>query len=121
FGQRLVLRMTVADDYAMLGVPGNVLDGDSAPGRGLVGKDEVQIATVGGAGTPLQASRIDELCSIVAERYAEPQGAPATAVPAMPGRVPAHLAPAPGRDDVCVGVEDGYVSAVTLSLLEAPL
>ncbi|WP_156252761.1 FtsK/SpoIIIE domain-containing protein [Pseudactinotalea terrae] len=121
FGQRMVLRMTVADDYAMLGVPGNVLDGDSAPGRGLVGKDEVQIATVGGAGTPLQAERLDELCAIVADRYAEPLGAPATAVPAMPSRVPAHLAPAPARDDVCLGVEDGYVSAVTLSLLEAPL
>src|SRR5690606_3772098 len=60
FGQRLVLRMTVPDDYAMLGVPA-VLDGDTVPGRGLVGKDEVQVATVGGAGTPLQAQRLDEL------------------------------------------------------------
>ena len=121
FGQRLVLRMTVADDYAMLGVPANVLDGDSVPGRGLIGKDEVQVATVGGAGTPLQAERLDALCELVAERYAEPHGAPSTPVPAMPGRVPQHLAPAPQRDDVCLGVEDGYVSAVTLSLLEAPL
>lgn len=121
FGQRLVLRMTVADDYAMLGVSSNVLDGDSAPGRGLVGKDEVQIATVGGAGTPLQAERLDQLCEQVANRYAEPHGAPSTPVPAMPVRVPQHLAPAPEHDDVCLGVEDGYVSAVTLSLLEAPL
>lgn len=118
FGQRLVLRMTVADDYTMLGVPANVLDGDSAPGRGLVGKDEVQIATVGGAGTPVQAQRLDELCEVVAARYAEAEAAP---VPQMPGRVPQHLAPAPERDDICIGVEDGYVSAVTVSLLEGPL
>ncbi|WP_460978946.1 FtsK/SpoIIIE domain-containing protein, partial [Pseudactinotalea suaedae] len=121
FGQRLVLRMTVADDYTMLGVPGDVLDGDSAPGRGLVGKDEVQVATVGGAGTPLQTERLAALCEVVAARYEAPVGAPATPVPGMPGRVPQHLAPAPTRDDVCLGVEDGYVSAVTLSLLEAPL
>lgn len=116
FGQRLVLRMTVPDDYAMLGVPA-VLDGDTVPGRGLVGKDEVQVATVGGAGTPLQAQRLDELCAVVADRYGEP----VAPVPAMPTRVPQHLAPAPERDDVCVGVEDGYVGAVTLSLLDGPL
>lgn len=118
FGQRLVLRMTVPDDYVMLGVPGNVLDGDSVPGRGLVGKDEVQVATVGGAGTPLQAQRLDELCDVVADRYAE--GA-AAAVPAMPSLVPQHLVPAPEHDDVCLGVEDSFVGAVTTSLLQGPL
>ena len=37
FAQRLVLRMTVDDDYAMLGAPVGVVDRDSAPGRGLHG------------------------------------------------------------------------------------
>lgn len=118
FGQRLVLRMTVPDDYVMLGVPGDVLDGDSPAGRGLVGKDEVQIATVGGAGTPLQARRLDELGGVVGVRYADAAVSP---VPSMPTRVPQHLLPQPTADDVCLGVEEAYVSAVTLSLREGPL
>ena len=38
FGRRIVLRMTTNDDYLMLGVPGNVLDADTLPGAGLLGK-----------------------------------------------------------------------------------
>ncbi|OJX97419.1 MAG: cell division protein FtsX [Micrococcales bacterium 73-15] len=118
FGQRLVLRMTVPDDYVMLGVPGVVLDGDSPAGRGLVGRDEVQVATVGGAGTPVQAERLDALCAAVGERYTDGAALP---VPAMPTLVPQHLVPAPEDDAVCVGVEAEYVGAVTLALREAPL
>ena len=38
FGARMVLRMTTADDYLMLGVPSKVLDLDSPPGAGLLGR-----------------------------------------------------------------------------------
>ena len=118
FGQRLVLRMTVVDDYAMLGVPGDVLDADSAPGRGLAGKDEVQVATVGAPGTPAQAARLDALAAVVADRYDQ---APRVPVPAMPTLLPQHLLPAPTADDVVLAVEENLVSGVGLPLLGGPL
>ena len=45
---RLVLRMAHADDYGFLGVAGDVLSKDSAPGRGLLNGAEVQCAVLGG-------------------------------------------------------------------------
>ncbi|WP_154792656.1 FtsK/SpoIIIE domain-containing protein [Occultella kanbiaonis] len=118
FGQRLVMRMTVTDDYAMLGVPAGVLDGESPAGRALSGKDEVQIATLGGAGTPLQAERLDELMAVVADRYA---GEPPAAVPVLPTRLPQHLLPAPTADELCLGAEESFVAPVNLALRAAPL
>ncbi|HLS49362.1 MAG TPA: FtsK/SpoIIIE domain-containing protein [Actinomycetaceae bacterium] len=118
FGQRLVLRMSVADDYAMLGVPGDVLDADSPAGRGLVGSDEVQIATVGGAGTPAQSERLAALATAVADVYAEQPRVP---VPAFHTHLPQHLLPAPQRDEMVIGVEEDLVAPVSLALTEAPL
>ena len=45
--RRVVLRMAVADDYAMLGVPIDVLDAASPPGRGIDGELEIQVAILG--------------------------------------------------------------------------
>lgn len=118
FGERLVLRMTTSDDYQMLGVPDGVLDVDSAPGRALLGRHEVQVATVGDAGTPAQAARVADLAERSAERYA---AAPAVVVPAMPTRLPAGRLPAPVADEVCLGVDAEFASAVTLRLTDAPL
>lgn len=117
FGQRLVMRMTIPDDYMMLGVPGGVLDADSPAGRALLGKHEVQVATIGGAGTPVQGERIAAVAAQVAERY--PDGA--TSVPGMPDRLPQTALPVPVRDEVTVGVEEDMVAPVTLALLEAPV
>ncbi|GMA30758.1 hypothetical protein [Litorihabitans aurantiacus] len=117
FGQRLVMRMTIPDDYMMLGVPAGVLDADSPAGRALLGKHEVQVATIGGAGTPLQAERLAAIAAQVAGRY--PDGA--TTVPAMPGRLPQEAAPQPVRDEVTVGVEEDMVAPVTLALLDGPV
>ncbi len=117
FGQRVVLRMSVADDYMMLGVPGDVLDGDSAPGRGLIGSDEVQIGTIGGAGTPDQAQRLDDLMQVVAGDY---DGAKAGTVPIMPTRLPQDILPTPSADQIYLGVEDGFVAPVTLTLADGP-
>lgn len=117
FGQRLVMRMTVPDDYMMLGVPGSVLDADSPAGRALLGSREVQVATIGGAGTPLQGERLDAVAVQIAERY--PVGA--TSVPVMPDRLPQSVLPAPVRDEVSVGVEEDMVAPVTLALLEGPV
>ena len=39
-------------------MPSGVLDADSAPGAGLIGKRRIQVMTTGGVGTPVQADRI---------------------------------------------------------------
>src|SRR5690606_12400342 len=96
----------------------DVLDADSAPGRGLAGRDEVQVATVGAPGTPAQAQRLDAIAAAVAEQYTD---APRVPVPAMPTLLPQELLPAPTGDDVVVGVEENLVSGVGLPLLSGPL
>ncbi|GIG40084.1 FtsK/SpoIIIE domain-containing protein [Cellulomonas phragmiteti] len=118
FGQRLVLRMTSVDDYQVLGVPQSVLDDRTPPGRGLLGRTEVQVATVGGAGTPRQGALLRDVAAREAARYASQ---PPVTVPAMPTRVPVDLVPAPERDDVCVGVDGDLAAGVVLPLLPAPL
>jgi S-DNA-T family DNA segregation ATPase FtsK/SpoIIIE len=45
---RVVLRMAHADDYAFLGVAGDVLTAASPPGRGLLNGAEIQCAIFGG-------------------------------------------------------------------------
>jgi S-DNA-T family DNA segregation ATPase FtsK/SpoIIIE len=47
--RRLVLRLASAEDYAMLGVPGDVLDLSTPPGRGLLDGAEIQVAVLGGS------------------------------------------------------------------------
>ncbi|WP_046527858.1 FtsK/SpoIIIE domain-containing protein [Cellulomonas sp. FA1] len=118
FGQRLVLRMTSVDDYQVLGVPQTVLDDRTPPGRSLLGRTEVQVATVGGAGTPRQAALLRDVAAREGARYA---AQPPVAVPAMPTRVPVDLVPAPQRDDVCLGVDGDLATGVVLPLLPAPL
>lgn len=118
FGQRLVLRMASVDDYQVLGVPQTVLDDRAPAGRGLLGRTEVQLATVGGAGGARQAELLRAVAARETERYA-PQ--PPVTVPAMPTRVPVDLVPAPERDDVCVGVDADLATGVVLPLLPAPL
>ncbi|MBO1750791.1 FHA domain-containing protein [Actinotalea sp. BY-33] len=118
FGQRIVLRMTSVDDYQVLGVAPNVLDDRSPAGRGLLGRSEVQVATVGGAGTPDQARLLREIADTERGRYA---AQPPVAIPPMPTRVPADLVPAPERDEVCLGVDADLAAGVMLPLLAGPL
>lgn len=44
---RVVLRMADANDYAMMGLPTDVLTAGSPPGRGLLGGREIQVAVLG--------------------------------------------------------------------------
>lgn len=129
FGERLVLRMTAEDDYGLLGVPSKILSGDSPPGRGLVGKDELQIATVAGPGAdgPAPARWLAQLAGLVSgsgrdqDEGRSPAARSPVAVPAMPTRVPEQVLPAPRRDRVAIGVEAEFVSVTEVSLTAAPL
>ncbi|WP_029145965.1 FtsK/SpoIIIE domain-containing protein [Microbacterium luticocti] len=118
FGGRVVLRMSVADDYGMLGVATGVLDADSPAGRGLVGHHEVHVATLGGAGTPQQAEHLDELMAHLPGRYDEVSPTP---VPVMPTRLPQRLLPRPARDELVVGVEEDVVAPVSLRMCDGPV
>ncbi|MEO9325567.1 FtsK/SpoIIIE domain-containing protein [Nocardioides sp. C4-1] len=118
FGRRLILRMTTGDDYLMLGVPGNVLDSDSAPGAGLLGKRSVQVATTGGAGTPVQAERIEVVNRLLAPRT---QGRVAAPVPPMPARLDQAALPAPRRSVAAVAVDADAVAVLEVDLLAGPV
>ncbi len=55
---KVVQRMS-ADDCLTLGVPSDVFDAETPPGRGLIGKNEVQFAVLGGSADPtVQAAAI---------------------------------------------------------------
>ena len=55
--RRVVLRMAHHDDYAFLGVAGDVLDRSSPPGRGLLNNAEIQCAVLGGTSEVATQSR----------------------------------------------------------------
>lgn len=44
---RVVLRMADANEYSLMGAPGDVLGPSSPPGRAVLGEDEVQVAILG--------------------------------------------------------------------------
>lgn len=118
FGRRIVLRMTTADDYLMLGVPSQVLDADSAPGAGLLGKRSVQIHTTGGAGTPVQAERVTAVGRLLEPRVA---GRGASPVPPMPARLDHTSLPAPHGSRVTVAVDAEAVAVLEADLLTGPV
>jgi S-DNA-T family DNA segregation ATPase FtsK/SpoIIIE len=118
FGRRIVLRMTIADDYLMLGVPGNVLDADSLPGAGLLGKRSIQVQTTGGAGTPVQAERIEAINALLRPRTAGRATAP---VPAMPSRLDHSALPAPRGSKVALAVDADAVAVLEVDLLAGPV
>src|SRR5207247_582038 len=87
-------------------------------GRGLVRRNEFQVVTVGGAGTPTQAQRLGRLAWLVAARVAQ---RPPVDVAAMPARVPHTALPPPQADTVVIGVDAEFVSAVPVALCDGPL
>jgi S-DNA-T family DNA segregation ATPase FtsK/SpoIIIE len=118
FGRRIVLRMTTTDDYLMLGVRADVLDADSAPGAGLLNRSGVQIATTGGAGTPVQAERVKAIGALLAPKVAGRGAAP---VPAMPARLDQDALPAPTGTRVPLAVDADAVAVVEVDLLGPPV
>jgi S-DNA-T family DNA segregation ATPase FtsK/SpoIIIE len=117
FGQRLVLRMPSEDDYMVAGVPSGVLNPESPPGRGLAEQAEVQIATIGGAGTPAFGLTLLELAELIAPRIEVPP----PPVPAMPTLVlPANL-PEPRRDRLTLAADADYLAGVTERLTDGPI
>ncbi len=60
--RRLIHRMASTDDYMNFGVPRDVLDGNSPPGRAILGSHELQVAVHGGdTNVAVQAQEIGKL------------------------------------------------------------
>ena len=55
--RRLVLRLAEPNDYAFLGVPGDVLLQGTPPGRGLLIESEVQVGVLGGSADGVEQAR----------------------------------------------------------------
>ncbi|WP_062385129.1 FtsK/SpoIIIE domain-containing protein [Demequina iriomotensis] len=91
FQQRVVLRCATPDDYVMLGVPKDVLDGDSAPGRAILGDGEMQVAVFGGqASMAAQAHELTRLAGAMRRQGV----AEAPPIARMPEEVPLETLPA---------------------------
>ena len=60
--RRIVLRLASEDEYALLGVPKDVLNASSPPGRGILDGNELQLAVLGGnANLAVQAREVQLL------------------------------------------------------------
>ncbi|QYJ05594.1 FHA domain-containing protein [Nocardioides panacisoli] len=63
--RRVVLRLADQNQYTLLGAPKDVLDDQSAPGRAVIDKHEVQLAVLGGTANVAEQSRA--LAALAAE------------------------------------------------------
>jgi S-DNA-T family DNA segregation ATPase FtsK/SpoIIIE len=101
--KRLVLRLADENDYAVLGVPTDVLGAGSPPGRGILDRHEIQVAVLGGAPSVVeQATAISGMAAAL--RYT---GAPeAPTVDRLPTRVPLSELPVAVGDLPVIGVSD---------------
>ncbi|WP_394942339.1 FtsK/SpoIIIE domain-containing protein [Psychromicrobium sp. YIM B11713] len=101
--RRLVLRMANTDDYLSMGVPRDVLNASSPPGRGLLEKQEVQLAIFGGnANLALQARQVEKL----AESMRRQGVAEAPGVLALPENIDLEVLPAGAPGAAIIGVDD---------------
>ncbi|HET7303700.1 MAG TPA: FtsK/SpoIIIE domain-containing protein [Segeticoccus sp.] len=82
--QRIVMRMSTADDYSALDVPGDVLSMASPPGRALMNGREIQVAVLGGTSDVSKQSRA---MTAFGEAVAKAGGRPAPPIRSLPERV----------------------------------
>jgi S-DNA-T family DNA segregation ATPase FtsK/SpoIIIE len=82
--KRFVMRLATDEDYLLLGVPKDVLDAASPPGRGMLDGEEIQFAVLGGsANMAVQSRELERLADAMRR-----QGI--TAAPPV-GRLPEHI------------------------------
>lgn len=79
--ERVVLRMADTDGYAALGVPRDVLDSESGPGRAIIDGLEAQIAVIGGTQS---ISEQAEVVKGLAQTLVRQGRKPAKSVQALP-------------------------------------
>jgi S-DNA-T family DNA segregation ATPase FtsK/SpoIIIE len=101
--RRLVLRLADENDYSVLGVPSDVLDAASPPGRGMLDGQEMQVAVLGGVRSVVeQAVAVSRLAASL-RKAAAPEAPP---VGRLPSRVALSELPVGVADLPVVGVSD---------------
>lgn len=71
--RRVALRLADPNDYSTMGMPADILDSDSPPGRGIFGDQEIQVAVLGKSPDPsVQALEIAKFAKAMANAGAEP-------------------------------------------------
>ncbi|WP_245708926.1 FtsK/SpoIIIE domain-containing protein [Ruania alba] len=101
--RRVILRLADPNQYFMLGAPKDVLDDQSAPGRAVVDKNEVQIAALGGStNVAEQTKALEELAAGLRER-----GVPEVPeIGALPTRIDAAQLPDSVDGMPAIGIAD---------------
>ncbi|MGA7204591.1 MAG: FtsK/SpoIIIE domain-containing protein, partial [Specibacter sp.] len=99
----LVLRMATSDDYSNLGLPRDVLNAASPPGRGMVDGGEVQLAIFGGnANLALQAREVEKLAEAMRRQGVRQ----APRIESLPESLDLNVLPAATPGQVLIGVDD---------------
>ncbi|WP_019973408.1 FtsK/SpoIIIE domain-containing protein [Mycobacterium sp. 141] len=108
--RRLYLRLANDDDYAAAGVPSDVLTANSPRGRGIMARQEFQMAVYGGdANVSVQAAAIERLATAMTE---DGFAAPAP-VQRLPEAVPLESLPSATSNGLAViGLGDQDLSPV---------
>lgn len=108
--RRLVLRLANPDDYAMLGVPGDVLGPLSPPGRGILDDLETQVAVLGGdPNVAVQARELDAL----AEAAGKAGVLNAPPIERLGDDIPLASLKAK-KDEVLIGISDDTLQPVSI-------
>jgi S-DNA-T family DNA segregation ATPase FtsK/SpoIIIE len=107
--RRLVLRLADDNDYSSAGVEPGALTPDSPPGRGLLGKGELQVAVFGGAtGSTAQSRAISQLAAAMRRQ----QVSDAPRVDQLPKIVRLSELPVTAEGRPAIGIVDDTLSAV---------
>lgn len=110
--RRVVLRLADPEEYLMLGVPKDVLESSSPPGRGILDGDEVQFAILGDSPNVAVQSRAVQA---LAEGMRSNGRAPAAEIRRLPDQVWLRDLAAGAPEAVVFGVDDVTLGAATLA------
>ncbi|MFJ6001832.1 FtsK/SpoIIIE domain-containing protein [Arthrobacter sp. NPDC092385] len=110
--RRIVLRLAGKDDYAILGVPKDVLFMTSPPGRALSDGQELQLAIFGGnANLALQAREVERLRDAMLR-----QGVPqAPGILSLPESIELDVLPAGTPGNAVIGVDDANLEPAAIA------
>ena len=109
--RRIVLRLSDTNDYALAGISSDILNEESAPGRGVMDGYEVQVAVLGAsAGLPQQVDAARKLQASL-DRAGRHRARP---IERLPDRIPLSDLPNVPGDRVAVGIDDESLSTFAI-------
>lgn len=101
--RRLVLRLASEDEYILLGVPKDILDNTSVPGRGILEDKEIQLAVLGGSSNlAIQSRNVRRLVDAMRRQNVQP----APEIQRLPEHVQLRSLPAGTDGKVVIGLDN---------------